>query len=81
MFDFERLSVYKRAKEFNSLIREVLRQAKEEGTSKNQLRRAAFSIVLNIAEGTGRSTNADKRNFYIIARVPIFDLVPINLQG
>jgi hypothetical protein len=32
-----------------------------------------MSIVLNIAEGSGRFSNADKRNFYIIARSSIFE--------
>lgn len=36
-----------------------------------------MSIVLNIAEGTGRNTNADKRNFYIISRGSVFECVAI----
>lgn len=34
----------------------------------DQLKRAGISLVLNIAEGAGKSTSSDKKRFYAIAR-------------
>ena len=33
--------------------------------------------MLNIAEGSGRFTNRDKRNFYVIARGSVFECVAV----
>jgi len=38
------------------------------GALRDQLDRASISIVLNIAEGSGRFAPADKAHFYLIAR-------------
>ncbi|MFC2089151.1 four helix bundle protein [Bacteroidota bacterium] len=77
MFDFEKLDVYKKAKAFNSDIRQFLKEAKLDPTTNDQLRRASFSIVLNLAEGSGRFSKADRRNFFVIARSSIFECVAI----
>lgn len=77
MFDFEKLDVYKKAKIFNSSIRQFIKETKLDPTTNDQLRRAAFSIVLNLAEGCGRFSKADRRNFFIIARSSVFECVAI----
>jgi four helix bundle protein len=77
MFDFEKLDIYKKAKSFNSDIRSLIKTTKLDPTTKDQLRRASFSIVLNIAEGSGRFSKADRRNFYVISRSSIFECVAI----
>lgn len=55
MFDFEKLEVYKKAKIFNAGIRQFLKEAKLDPTTNDQLRRASFSIVLNLAASVGYS--------------------------
>jgi len=77
MFDFEKLAVYSKAKSYNRTVSSFLRGVKIDRDYRDQLRRASFSIMLNIAEGSGRFTNRDKRNFYIISRGSVFACVSI----
>jgi len=78
MFDFEKLEVYKKAKSFNKGIYAYLTSTKNlDGVTRDQLRRASFSIMLNIAEGTSRFSKADRRNFFVISRGSTFECVAI----
>ncbi|MBK9481304.1 MAG: four helix bundle protein [Bacteroidetes bacterium] len=43
----------------------------------DQLARASFSIVLNIAEGSGKSSNNDRKNYFTIARGSVFECVAV----
>jgi four helix bundle protein len=47
------------------------------GVTNDQLRRASFSIMLNIAEGTSRFSNKDRKNFFVIARGSAFECMAI----
>ena len=51
MFEFERLSVYEKAKKLNKSVAIFLENSVVDTITKSQLRRASFSIMLNIAEG------------------------------
>ncbi|OYU95657.1 MAG: four helix bundle protein [Bacteroidetes bacterium B1(2017)] len=77
MFDFEKLEVYQKAKVYHQKIAVYLSETKLTSSERDQLKRASMSIVLNIAEGSGRFTKPDKRKFYIIARGSVFETVAI----
>ena len=77
MFDFEKLNVYNKAKAFNKTVYTLLSSNSCDRTTTDQLRRASFSIMLNIAEGTGRQTQPDKKRFYTMSRGSVFECVAI----
>ena len=67
LLDAEKLDVYRVALEFQALAVQLV---PKRGCSelRDQLDRASISIVLNIAEGCGRRSPADKGRFYSMAR-------------
>ncbi|MFH1392529.1 MAG: four helix bundle protein [bacterium] len=78
MFDFENLNVYRKAKESNKDVLIFLKQNKQiDSYIRDQLKRASVSIVINIAEGSGKFSKADKRNFYTIARGSTYECVSL----
>ena len=63
-FDFERLDVYRLAVEHLELVSRVRAAAKV----RDQLDRASESVLLNIAEGTGKPIRSrDRRRYFRIA--------------
>jgi four helix bundle protein len=78
MFDFENLDVYRKAKELNKEVLKFLKENKQiDSYIRDQLKRASISIVINIAEGSGKFSKADKRNFYTIARGSVYECVSL----
>ncbi len=78
MFDFEKLTVYTKAKKFDNQVLSLVCSNKQiDKVISNQLKRASLSIPLNIAEGTGRYSKADIKNFYVIARGSAFECAAI----
>jgi four helix bundle protein len=71
MFGFQKLDVYRCAVAFLG-VASTLAERVPRGHSalSDQLRRAALSVPLNIAEGSGKGTMEDReaRRFYAIAR-------------
>ena len=76
MGDYRNLSVWKRA---HMLALGVFRSTASFPLSERyglaaQLRRAATSVVSNIAEGSGRHSNRDEMRFFRIARGSVSEL-------
>ena len=67
-FDHEKLSVYRRSLEFVAWTGEMLTSIPGRHAIAGQLDRASTSIPLNIAEGNGRFSAADRCRFFDIAR-------------
>jgi len=70
-FDHEKLDVYQTAVEWVALAQQIVAEmlgAHGHGPLADQLQRAASSITLNIAEGAGEFSSAEKARFYRIAK-------------
>ncbi|MEX1192599.1 MAG: four helix bundle protein [Brumimicrobium sp.] len=76
-FEFQNLTVYKKAKLFHKNSKVLISEKKLTSYEKDQLSRASFSIVLNIAEGSGRFSKKDRRNFFVITRSSVMECVAI----
>jgi len=77
-FAFEKLSVYQKAVSFADAVC-TLTKGFPRGYFflADQLNRAALSIAANIAEGNGRFTKPDRKNFFGIARGSVQECVPL----
>jgi len=64
--DAERLDVYRVALELH--VAAAALALGGDPVLRDQLRRASLSVPLNIAEGAGQRSNAQKRRFYGVAR-------------
>ena len=67
-FDHEKLAVYQIAIKFAAWADELLASLPKGIAVHNQLDRASTSITLNIAEGNGKHTPADRCRFFDNAR-------------
>ena len=77
MFDFCKLDVYQKAKKYCISMHKLISSGQLDRTTNDQLRRASFSIMLNIAEGSSRFSNKDRKNFMVVARGSAFECAAI----
>ena len=77
-FDFEKLDVYQRAIDYANDIYNITKKfpKSEQFGLTNQLRKASFSISLNLAEGAGRYHKPEKKQFFRIARGSAYECIP-----
>ncbi len=67
-FDHEKLDVYREAIAFCGWVGDLLNAITVKAAAKDQLDRASTSLPLNIAEGNGKFSDADRSRFLEIAR-------------
>jgi four helix bundle protein len=67
-FDHEKLDVYQESIVFCSWVGDLLSEITSKAAAKDQLDRASTSLPLNIAEGNGKFSDADRFRFLEIAR-------------
>ncbi|MCJ7543397.1 MAG: four helix bundle protein [Phycisphaerae bacterium] len=75
---FEKLVVYQKADDLADRVAALTQQfPRGFYFLADQLNRASLSIATNLAEGNGRFTKADRRNFFTIARGSAQECVPL----
>jgi len=67
-FDHEKLDVYNEAIAFCGWVGEFLETVTAKAAAKDHLDRASTSVPLNIAEGNGKFSAADRARFFEVAR-------------
>lgn len=77
MFDFQKLEVYKKAKAFHVACKKLILENRLDRYVNDQLGRASFSVPLNIAEGSGKFSKADRKNYFTTARTSVFECVAV----
>ncbi len=77
MYKFERLEVYKKALLFNKEIFDLIKNYPDflKFSLVSQIIRAVISILANIAEGSGRLSKKEARNFFNIAKGSVYEVV------
>jgi four helix bundle protein len=78
MFDFEKLDVYQVVKAQSARVIFFLRKENNiDPYIADQWKKASLSIFLNLAEGTGRMTDQDKKHFLTISRGSVYECTAI----
>jgi four helix bundle protein len=72
-FDHGRLDVYQESIAFCGWVAELLNEITAKAAAKDQIDRASTSLPLNIAEGNGKFSTADRARFLEIARGSVLE--------
>jgi len=76
MLSHESLDVYQLSLKFHLGVMDLLPK-RSSPTLRDQLERASTSIILNIAEGAGRRTSADRRRYFVIVQGSTYECAAI----
>ena len=78
MFDFEKLDVYQIVKEQNLKVLKLLKDNTAiDAFVVDQWKKSSLNILLNLVEGTGRMSEADKKHYLMIARGSVYESTAI----
>lgn len=77
LFDFQKLEVYRKSCDFHLKCKSLLKSTVADRYVKDQLGRASYSVVLNIAEGSAKQTKPDRKNFFTTSRGSVFECVAV----
>ncbi len=78
MFDFEKLEVYQLMQQTNlKTLKLLYSNSKIDQEYREQWKRASLSMLLNLVEGTGRFSIADKKHFMTMSRSSVFECVAL----
>lgn len=77
MFAFETFPVYAKSEDTYLELKDLFKNKEINSNLRDQLYRSITSIILNIAEGAGKTGDKDKKNFYTIARGSVQESVAI----
>jgi len=72
-FNHEKLDVYQDALIFVKWASEIIKNFQDRTVVRDHLDRSSISIVLNIAEGNGKSSIKDRCRYFEIARASAFE--------
>ena len=78
MFDFEKLEVYTVARDLNKdVLKFIFGDTTIDAQIKDQWKKSSMGTVLQLAEGVGRMTDADKRLYFTMARSSVYECVAL----
>jgi len=79
VFDFEKLAVYQLGVEFTTQVFMLCKKFSRDAQFSlgDQFRRAALSIVNNLAEGSGKVSTREKKQFYRHSLNSVRECIPV----